>query len=82
MRFILSNRDDIYQAIRTIAPLGNGIQLLAIGDQNYLQSIPGTLDTDTVKALEVAQGTGFITANDLAKLGWTAIRIDLCFVVS
>lgn len=73
-------RDDIHQAIRTITPLGNGVQLIVIGDKHYLQSVPGTLDTDTVKALEVAQQSGLLHAADLLKLGWTSLRVELCLV--
>lgn len=78
---LLRNRDDIHQAIRTITPLGNGVQLIVIGDKHYLQSVPGTLDTDTVKALEVAQQSGSLNAADLLNLCWGALRVELCLVL-
>eukprot|EP00775_Hariotina_reticulata_P006892 gene6892-7108_t len=69
--------DDIIRAIKKLKVLGGGIDVLHVGSQTYIRSVPGEFDTDKNKVLELAQQTGCISAGVLsAQAGWTLERCN------
>jgi ESCRT-II complex subunit VPS22 len=70
--------DDIIQAVKKLKVLGGGFDLVKIGQQQYIRSVPGELNTDKNKILEVAQGTGYVSEKGLqGSTGWTSTRISI-----
>lgn len=49
------SRNDIVTAIKKLKVLGNGFGLVTIGHQELVRSVPGELNQDKNKVLEVAQ---------------------------
>ncbi|KAJ1985468.1 ESCRT II complex subunit Dot2 [Dimargaris cristalligena] len=70
------NNDDIVQAIKNLAPLGSGFQIVEIGSQKMVQSIPREFNTDQSRILSISQLTGFTTITQVAnETGWAPERI-------
>jgi ESCRT-II complex subunit VPS22 len=68
--------DDIERAARKIKILGSGFQVLSVGNQRLIQSVPCELNTDHTTVLVLAQKKGYVTTSVLAKeLGWNQDRI-------
>uniref|UniRef100_A0A7S0RI08 Vacuolar protein sorting-associated protein n=1 Tax=Chlamydomonas leiostraca TaxID=1034604 RepID=A0A7S0RI08_9CHLO len=83
--------DDVIQAIKKLRALGGGFDVVTIGALKYVRSVPGELNLDKNKVMEVAaavhtsstspgaQGgyvAGFTSEGELrSKLGWDAMRI-------
>jgi hypothetical protein len=44
--------------------LGGGLDVVQVGSQTYIRSVPGEFDTDKNKVLELAQQTGCISAGN------------------
>jgi ESCRT-II complex subunit VPS22 len=53
--------DDITRAIKKLRCLGGGLDLVAIGRASYVRSVPGELNLDKNRALEIAQVGGMGT---------------------
>lgn len=73
------SEDDIIRAIGTLRCLGGGFGLATIGGRTYVRSVPGELDTDKNRAIEVAarDRRGCVGVADLAaRAGWSEIRAE------
>ncbi|KAI9142722.1 EAP30/Vps36 family-domain-containing protein [Paraphysoderma sedebokerense] len=66
------SEDDIIRSIKTLKPLGNGFEIVTIGNRKMVQSVPKELNTDLGAVLELAQSTnGRVTLRMLQeKLSW------------
>ncbi|EFJ47536.1 hypothetical protein VOLCADRAFT_91949 [Volvox carteri f. nagariensis] len=65
------------RAIRKLRVLGGGFDLVTIGGSQYVRSVPGELNLDKNRALEVAQGKGFTSVAEMCKTaGWPAGRAE------
>lgn len=51
--FLIS--DDIIRSIKTLKPLGNGFEILPIGDRKMVRSVPRELNKDQTDILVLAQ---------------------------
>ena len=49
------SQNDLVTAIKKLKILGNGFDLVTLGQQTYVRSVPGELNTDKNKILELAQ---------------------------
>ena len=77
------SKSDIELALKKMKALGNGFEIIKIGSQKLVQSIPYELSTDHMAAMSLAQSHGgFITASILQKEGWSADRIQVATVRS
>jgi len=73
----LCHRDDIARSIKTLKPLGNGFDILQIGDRKMVRSVPKELNTDQSSVLVLAQKNGFVTHPMIAQQhNWLPGRID------
>ncbi|KAF9914783.1 Vacuolar protein sorting-associated protein SNF8 [Lobosporangium transversale] len=70
--------DDVLRAIKTLAPLGSGFQVLQLGDKKMVSSVPRELNRDQSLILALVQNTsGHINANMVSeRLGWESGRIE------
>jgi len=66
--------DDVVRAITKLAVLGDGFQVVKVGKQQMIQSVPGELSLDHTTALEAASGNGGCLR--LEQLGWSELRIN------
>ncbi|GFH12293.1 vacuolar protein sorting-associated protein [Haematococcus lacustris] len=63
------------RAIKALKCLGGGFTLVAIGTLQYVRSVPGELNLDKNKVLELAQNKGYVSQGQItAALGWTRRR--------
>ncbi|KAG0230279.1 ESCRT-II subunit protein snf8 [Actinomortierella wolfii] len=64
--------DDLLRSIKTLAPLGNGFQVLDIGGKKMVSSVPRELNRDQSLILALIQDTnGHVNVQDVChKLGW------------
>jgi ESCRT-II complex subunit VPS22 len=71
-------KDDIAQAIKKLGKLGSGFQLLQIGDNTVVQSVPGELNRDHNQVLAQAETLGgWVRSTDVEeKLGFTHDRVQ------
>ncbi|KAK9842946.1 hypothetical protein WJX74_004716 [Apatococcus lobatus] len=71
------SEDDILRAIGKLKALGSGFAVERIGKQALVRSVPGELNTDKNKLLELGQATGYISEQETRhKAGWTERRFD------
>ncbi|RIA98538.1 vacuolar-sorting protein SNF8 [Glomus cerebriforme] len=69
--------DDIIRSIKTLKPLGNGFEILQIGDRKMVRSVPRELNKDQTDILVLAQERGYVTKELLsAEFGWGNERIN------
>jgi len=69
--------DDIIASLKKVSSLGNGFQLLNIGNKQMIVSVPIELNVDHTIVLEQAQANAYVSASSLMKnLGWSKVRID------
>ncbi|CAB4385352.1 vacuolar-sorting protein SNF8 [Rhizophagus irregularis] len=69
--------DDIIRSIKTLKPLGNGFEILPIGDRKMVRSVPRELNKDQTDILVLAQERGYVTKELLsAEFGWGNERIN------
>mmetsp|Transcript_12357 Transcript_12357/g.34703 ORF Transcript_12357/g.34703 Transcript_12357/m.34703 type:complete len:245 (+) Transcript_12357:396-1130(+) len=66
--------DDVMRAVDKLKVLGSGFTISQVGSQRMLRSVPGELNKDHNKILELAQGTGHMSLAELGALGWTRER--------
>ncbi|XP_076465318.1 vacuolar-sorting protein SNF8-like [Babylonia areolata] len=63
--------DDMMRAIRKLRILGNGFTVLAVGNMQLVQSVPGELTMDHTNILQLAQKSGYVSHSQLLKdLKW------------
>lgn len=55
------SEDDILRAIGKLKALGSGFQVIKVGSQRLVRSVPGELNTDKSVLLELAQTNGCIS---------------------
>lgn len=69
--------DDVVRALRKLKALGEGFDLVAVGRAQYVRSVPGELNMDKNKLLELAQDKGYVSKQDvMSRAGWTATRAE------
>ncbi|KAG0006389.1 Vacuolar protein sorting-associated protein SNF8 [Entomortierella chlamydospora] len=70
--------DDVLRAIKTLAPLGSGFQVLQIGDKKMVSSVPRELNRDQSAILALVRDTnGHVNPRLIyERLGWESGRID------
>eukprot|EP01090_Pellita_catalonica_P021305 TRINITY_DN793_c0_g1_i2.p1 TRINITY_DN793_c0_g1~~TRINITY_DN793_c0_g1_i2.p1 ORF type:complete len:249 (-),score=32.85 TRINITY_DN793_c0_g1_i2:4-750(-) len=67
--------DDIERAIKKIKILGDGFNVIKVGNKKLVQSVPCELSSDNTALMALAQDKFFITeAEALHTLGWSAER--------
>ncbi|KAF9979034.1 hypothetical protein BGZ73_007136 [Actinomortierella ambigua] len=64
--------DDLLRSIKTLAPLGNGFQVIEIGGKKMVSSVPRELNRDQSLILALIQDTnGHVNVQDVCqRLGW------------
>ena len=69
--------DDILRAVKSLAPLGSGFSVIAVGNTQMIRSVPKQLNTDQATVLEVMQILGYVTCSMLEdNLGWAHARAE------
>lgn len=67
--------DDIVRAIGKLKALGNGFRLVKLGNRSLVQSVPGELSQDKNEALNLAQGAGYTSKEEVMhRLKWDETR--------
>ncbi|KXN74082.1 winged helix DNA-binding domain-containing protein [Conidiobolus coronatus NRRL 28638] len=68
-------KEDIVKCLKTLNPLGGSYKLLAIGKEEFVQSIPRELNRDQTEAISLSQESKFITKRSLMeRYNWTEER--------
>ena len=62
------SEDDILRAISKLKALGNGFQVVKIGRQKLVRSVPGELNTDKSAVLKMAQESGYVSSSQLSSV--------------
>ena len=76
------SEDDIVRSIKSLAPLGNGFDIIKIGGRTLVQSVPRELNLDFTTVLNAAQASGFVTVQKLqSELGWEEERALKALVI-
>lgn len=76
------SEDDVVRAIKKIKVLGSGFDLVLIGRMQFVRSVPGELNMDSNKILELAQAEGFVSrALVMHQAGWQAQRVEAALQV-
>ncbi|OAA57220.1 ESCRT-2 complex, Snf8 [Cordyceps fumosorosea ARSEF 2679] len=69
--------DDVRRAVATLAPLGGGYAVVAVGDTEYVRSVPRELGGDQAACVEAAQVLGYVSVGMLRdNLGWEPARCE------
>ena len=68
------SEDDILRAIGKLKALGSGFQVVKIGSQKLVRSVPGELNTDKSVLLELAQGTGYVSEAQIEQVAGSVSR--------
>ena len=72
---MLTKRDDILRAVKSLEPLGSGFTILKVGSKQFIRSIPKELNQDQAIVLEVIQILGYVTVSMLElNLRWEKAR--------
>ena len=75
--------NDIELAIRKMKTLGNGFEVIKVGTQKVVQSVPFELSSDDMVAMTLAQQHhGYVTKTLLLQQGWTPDRFRVTVVSS
>ena len=70
------SKNDIEVAVKKMKGLGNGFEIIKIGSQKVVQSIPYELSIDHMAIMSLAQGNGgYVTSGLLQRDGWTGERV-------
>ena len=73
--YIAHRSDDILRAVRSLKPLGSGFDIVTIGREAMIRSVPKELNTDQSTILEAIQVLGYVTVSMLQiNLGWEGAR--------
>nr|VDD49862.1 unnamed protein product [Brassica oleracea] len=68
--------DDCLRAISKLKVLGSGFEVITIGKKKLVRSVPTELNEDHNQILELAQGQGFVTVEQVRRrLSWTSGRV-------
>ncbi|XP_011270237.1 vacuolar-sorting protein SNF8, variant [Capsaspora owczarzaki ATCC 30864] len=71
------SEDDIERAIKKLKTLGRGFDILVVGKQRLVRSVPTELNADQTVVLAAAQTLGYVTESSLVSThGWSAERIS------
>ncbi|KAK6946881.1 Snf8/Vps36 family [Dillenia turbinata] len=69
------SEDDCLQAISKLKVLGSGFEVISVGKKKLVRSVPTELNKDHNEILEVAQGQGYVTVEEVQRrLSWSAGR--------
>jgi len=69
------SRDDVLRAVKKLNVLGSGVELVKIGQTEYISAIPGELTNDHNTVLTCVDDRGRLTASGAASsLGWSEER--------
>ncbi|BFZ59374.1 ESCRT II complex subunit Dot2 [Saitoella coloradoensis] len=67
--------EDVIRAVKTLQPLGKGIEIVTIGSTQMIRSVPRELSNDQATVLEAAQLLGFVSKSMLVvNLQWDHAR--------
>jgi len=64
------SQDDVGRALKKLKVLGTGFDIVTIGTRQFVRSVPGELDLDRTRALELAAGGRLAAAELAAAAGW------------
>lgn len=71
----VTSSDDIEQALKSLKPLQGGFDIISLGSNKFIRSVPKELNPDQSVVLEVIQVLGYVTVSMLrANLGWEKVR--------
>ena len=73
------SEDDILRAIGKLKALGSGFQIVKIGSQKLVRSVPGELNTDKSVLLELAQGSGYVSETQLEQVSASGLMYGPSF---
>ncbi|KAL8046393.1 hypothetical protein ABFX02_08G174900 [Erythranthe guttata] len=69
------SQDDCLRAISKLKVLGNGFEVISLGKKKLVRSVPTELNKDHNEILELAQGQGFVTVDEVERrLSWSSGR--------
>ncbi|KAG0497131.1 hypothetical protein HPP92_001822 [Vanilla planifolia] len=69
------SEDDCLRAISKLKILGSGFEVISIGRKKLIRSVPTELNKDHNEILELAQGQGYVTVEEVEKrLSWPSGR--------
>ncbi|KAK2441307.1 hypothetical protein P8452_20148 [Trifolium repens] len=69
------SEDDCLRAISKLKVLGSGFEVISVGKKKLVRSVPTELNKDHNEILELAQGQGFVTVDEVERrLSWTSGR--------
>lgn len=61
--------------MKSLEPLGSGINIISVGSKQFIRSVPKELNTDQATVLEVIQLLNFVTVSMLQlNLNWEKAR--------
>ena len=80
---VLTNkRDDVERAAKKLKVLGSGFQVISVGSQKMVQSVPCELSSDHTTVLVLAQDQHFVTIRSLEnELKWRRDRTEAVLVM-
>jgi len=71
------SEDDLMRAIKKLAILGSGFQVLPLQGRKLVQSVPSELNKDHTEVIQLAESNGYTTVSDIQeKLKWEKERTD------
>ncbi|XP_073027164.1 vacuolar protein sorting-associated protein 22 homolog 1 [Primulina eburnea] len=69
------SQDDCLRAISKLKVLGNGFEVISLGKKKLVRSVPTELNKDHNEILELAQGLGYATVDEVQRrLSWSSGR--------
>lgn len=69
------SEDDVRRAVATLKPLGGSYAIVAVGNKEYIRSVPRELSGDQASCVEAAQALGYVSVSLLRdNLAWEAAR--------
>eukprot|EP00842_Homolaphlyctis_polyrhiza_P005784 jgi/Hompol1/6206/HPOL_004876-RA len=71
------SEDDLIRSIKTLKPLGNGFDVISVGNRTMVQSVPRELNIDFSTAIKLAESKGYIHVDMLKdELAWEHERAN------
>ncbi|KAL2523686.1 Vacuolar protein sorting-associated protein [Abeliophyllum distichum] len=69
------SEDDCLRAISKLKVLGNGFEVISVGKKKLVRSVPTELNKDHNEILELAQGQGYVTVDEVQRrISWSSGR--------
>eukprot|EP00201_Polytomella_parva_P021692 CAMPEP_0175048004 /NCGR_PEP_ID=MMETSP0052_2-20121109/5925_1 /TAXON_ID=51329 ORGANISM="Polytomella parva, Strain SAG 63-3" /NCGR_SAMPLE_ID=MMETSP0052_2 /ASSEMBLY_ACC=CAM_ASM_000194 /LENGTH=214 /DNA_ID=CAMNT_0016311973 /DNA_START=152 /DNA_END=796 /DNA_ORIENTATION=- len=66
------SEDDIIRAAQSLRVLGEGFRIVTVGKRQFALCVPGELNTDTSRIIDMAQERGFTGVKEvMLNLGWS-----------